>query len=154
MGCPRQKYWSGLLFPSPGDLPDPGTKPVSPILAGGFFTAEPPGKPHSSLEGGEKNRETTCEPAGNAKEYSNYCTIALISHTSKVMLKILQTRLQQYVNHELPDVQVGFRKGRGTRKTRGFKYPWLCLWESAAHVCPGGAKIEDHWITVVRWRWW
>ena len=52
---------------------------------------------------------------GNAKECSNYCTIALISHTSKVMLKILQARLQQYMNHELPDVQAGFRKGRGTR---------------------------------------
>ena len=52
---------------------------------------------------------------GNAKECSNYCTIALISHTSKVMLKILQARLQQYVNRELPDVQVGFKKGRGTR---------------------------------------
>ena len=52
---------------------------------------------------------------GNAKECSNYCTIALISHTSKVMLKIPQARLQQYVNHELPDVQAGFRKGRGTR---------------------------------------
>ena len=51
----------------------------------------------------------------NAKECSNYCTIALISHTSKVILKILQARLQQYVNHELPDVQAGFRKGRGTR---------------------------------------
>ena len=52
---------------------------------------------------------------GNAKECSNYCTIALISHTSKVMLKILQARLQQYVNRELPDVQAGFRKGRGSR---------------------------------------
>ena len=52
---------------------------------------------------------------GNAKECSNYCTIALISHASKVMLKILQARLQQYMNHELPDVQAGFRKGRGTR---------------------------------------
>ena len=51
----------------------------------------------------------------NAKECSNYCTIALISHASKVMLKILQARLQQYMNHELPDVQTGFRKGRGTR---------------------------------------
>ena len=49
------------------------------------------------------------------KECSNYCTIALISHTSKIMLKILQTRLQQYVNHEILDVQAGFRKGRGTR---------------------------------------
>ena len=52
---------------------------------------------------------------GNAKVCSNYCTIALISHASKVMLKILQARLQQCVNHELPDVQAGFRKGRGTR---------------------------------------
>ena len=51
----------------------------------------------------------------NAKECSNYCTLALISHASKVMLKILQARLQQYVNCELPDVQAGFRKGRGTR---------------------------------------
>ena len=52
---------------------------------------------------------------GNAKKCPNYCTIALISHTSKVMLKILQARLKQYMNHELPDVQAGFRKGRGTR---------------------------------------
>ena len=52
---------------------------------------------------------------GNAKECSNYHTIALISHSSKVMLKILQARLQQYANCELPDVQAGFRKGRGTR---------------------------------------
>ena len=52
---------------------------------------------------------------GKAKQCSNYHTIALISHTSKVMLKILQARLQQYVNRELPDVQAGFRKGRGTR---------------------------------------
>ena len=52
---------------------------------------------------------------GNAKECSNSCTVALISHASKVMLKILQARLQQYVNRELPDVQAGFRKGRGTR---------------------------------------
>ena len=52
---------------------------------------------------------------GNAKECLNYCTIALISHASKVMLRILQARLQQYVNHELSDVQAGFRKGRETR---------------------------------------
>ena len=52
---------------------------------------------------------------GNAKECSNYHTVALISHTSKVMLKILQARLQQYMTQELPDVQGGFRKGRGTR---------------------------------------
>ena len=52
---------------------------------------------------------------GNAKECSNYRTIAVISHASKIMHKILQPRLQQYMNHELPDVQAGFRKGRGTR---------------------------------------
>ena len=63
---------------------------------------------HPTILGGPTQR-------GNAKECSNYCTIALISHASKVMLKILQTRLQQYVNHELPDVQAGFRKGKGTR---------------------------------------
>ena len=52
---------------------------------------------------------------GNAKECSNYHTIAVISHSSKVKLKILQARLQEYMNRELPDVQAGFRKGRGTR---------------------------------------
>ena len=52
---------------------------------------------------------------GSAKECSEYHTIALISHASKVMLKVLQARLQNYMNHELPDVQAGFRKGRGTR---------------------------------------
>ena len=56
---------------------------------------------------------------GNAKEYSNYHTIALISHTSKAMLKILQAKLQQYVNCELPEVQAGFRKGRRTRDQVG-----------------------------------
>ena len=52
---------------------------------------------------------------GNAKECSAYCTIALISHANKVMLIIVQARLQQYMNHELPDFQAGFRKGRGFR---------------------------------------
>ena len=54
----------------------------------------------------------------NAKECSDYCTIALFSHASKVMLKILQVRFQQYMNHGLPDVQAGFRRGRGTRDQR------------------------------------
>ena len=90
---------------------------------------------------------------GNAKECSNYRTISFISHASKVMLKILQARLQQYVNHEIPDVQAGFRKGRGTRdqianicwiieKAREFQKNiyfllywlcqsiWLCGWQS------------------------
>ena len=80
---------------------------------------------------------------GNAKECSNYRTIALISHASKVMLKVLQARLQQYVNHELPDVQASFRKGRGTRdqianirwtmeKARGFqKNIYFCFTDYA-----------------------
>ena len=95
---------------------------------------------------------------GNAKECSNYCTIALISHASKVMLKILQERLQQFVNCELPDVQAGFRKGRGTRdqianirwikKKKGKRVPerhlfllyWLCqsLW-----LCGSQQTVEN-----------
>ena len=61
---------------------------------------------------------------GNIKECSNYHTIALISHASKVMLKVLQDRLQQYMNHELPVVQAGFRKGRGTRE-KNANIPWI-----------------------------
>ena len=64
---------------------------------------------------GERSVFIPIPKKGNAKECSNYCTIALISHASKVMLKILQVRLQQYMNCELPDVQVEFRKGRGNR---------------------------------------
>ena len=67
---------------------------------------------------------------GNAKECSNYHTIALISHASKVMLKILQASLQQYANHELPDVQADFRKGRGTR-------------DQIANICWIIEKAED-----------
>ena len=62
-----------------------------------------------------KKKKRKKKKKGNGKECSNYHTIALISHASNIMLKILQARLQQYVNRELPDVQAGFRKGRGTR---------------------------------------
>ena len=96
---------------------------------------------------------------GNAKEFSNYRTIALISHASKVMLKILQARLQQYVSRELPDVPAGFRKGRGTRdqiadirwiikKKKSKRVPekhllllyWLCqsLW-----LCGSQSTVEN-----------
>ena len=75
---------------------------------------------------------------GNAKECSNYLTIALISHAGKVMLKILQARLQQYVNHELPDVQAGFRKGRGTRD-QIFNIHWIikkaCEFQKNIYFC-------------------
>ena len=94
MGFSRQEYWSGLPFPSPGDLPNPGIKPGSPALEADTLTSE---------------------PARKLQECSNYCTTVLLSHARKVMLKILQARLQQYMNHELPDVQAGFRKGRRTR---------------------------------------
>ena len=67
------------------------------------------------LQGWKRSVFIPIPKKGNAKECSNYHTIALISHASKGMLKILQARLQQYVNRELPDVQAGFRKGRGTR---------------------------------------
>ena len=69
------------------------------------FTRQPP----------NKVRLMCTSQNSNVKEYSNYHTIVFISHASKVMLKILQARLQQYVHRELPDVQAGFRKGRGTR---------------------------------------
>ena len=91
---------------------------------------------------------------GNPKECWNYRTIVLISHASKVMLKILQVRLQQYVNHELPDVQAGFRKGRGTRSNcqhpldhgKSKRVPekhlfllyWLCLW-----LCESKQTVEN-----------
>ena len=91
---------------------------------------------------------------GNAKECSNYHTIVLISHAHKVILKILQARLQQYVNCELPDVQAGFRKGRGTRdqidnthwiikKARGFqKNIYFCFLDYAkAFNCMGYNKL-------------
>ena len=71
-----------------------------------------------SQQGPQDWKRSGCIPIprkGKAKECSNYHTIALISYANKVMLKILQARLQQYVNHELPDVQAGFTKGRGTR---------------------------------------
>ena len=70
---------------------------------------------NSAVATGKRSVFIPIPKKGNAKECSNYCTVALISHSSKVMLKILQARLQQYMNCELPDVQAGFRKGRGTR---------------------------------------
>ena len=73
------------------------------------------GKLSSGHRTGERSIFIPIPTKVNAKECSNYCAIALISHTSKVMCKILQARLQQFVNRELPDVQAGFRKGRGTR---------------------------------------
>ena len=89
---------------------------------------------------------------GKAKECSNYHTIALISHASKAMLKILQARLQQHVNHELPDVQAGFRKGRGTRD-QITNIPWIIKkareFQKNIYFCfIDYAKAFDSWITI------
>ena len=76
---------------------------------------QPIWKTHQWLQDWKRSVFILIPKKDNAKACSNYCTIALISHASKVMLKILQARLQQYMNCELPDVQAGFGKGRGTR---------------------------------------
>ena len=89
---------------------------------------------------------------GNSKECSNYCTIALISHASKVMLKILQARLQQYVKRELPDVRTGFRKGRGTRDQIA-NIDWIIekareFQKNIYFYFIDYAKAFDCWITI------
>ena len=89
-------------------LKDDAVKVLHPICQQIWKTQQWP-------QDGKKSVFIPIPKKGNAKECSNYHTIALISNASKVMLKILQVRLQQYVNRELPDVQAGFRKGRGTR---------------------------------------
>ena len=93
---------------------------------------------------------------GNAKECSSYHTIALISHASKVMLKILQARLQQYVNRELPDVQAGFRKGRGTRDQIA-NIHWIIEKEGNSKKTYTSAslttlKLLTLWITKKLWK--
>ena len=85
---------------------------------------------------------------GNAKECSNYHTIALISHASKEMLKILQARLQQYVNRELPDVQAGFRKGRGTRD----QITNICWIMEKARVSEKHLFLP-YWLCQSLWLW-
>ena len=111
------------------------------------------GKVESRHRTGKGQFSFQFQKKGNVKECSNYCTIALISHASKVMLKILQARLQQYVNHEIPDVQAGFRKGRGTRdqmrwiieKAREFqKNIYFCFIDYAkAFDCVGHNKLKN-----------
>ena len=89
---------------------------------------------------------------GNAKECSNYHTIALISHTSKEMPQILQARFQQYVNHELPDVQAGFRKGRGTRDqiptSAGSSKKQESSTKTSIFALLNMPKLSTVWITV------
>ena len=116
------------------------------------------GKLSSGHRTGKMSLFITISKKGDSKECSNYHTIALFTHTSKVMLKILQSRLQQNVNHELPDVQAGFRKGRGTwdqianicwivKKTREFhKNIYFCFIDYA--------KPLTVWITINCGKFW
>ena len=95
---------------------------------------------------------------GNAKECPNYRTIALISHASKVMLKILQARLQQYVNRELPDVQAGFRKGKGTRDQIA-NVCWIIKKQESSRKTPISALLTmpkplTVWITINCGKFW
>ena len=100
LGCVDYPFSSGSSRPR--------NWPRVACIAGGFFI-------NWAIREAKRKKFIPIPKKGNAKECSNYCTIALISHASKVMLKILQARLHQYMNRELPDVQAGFRKGRGTR---------------------------------------
>ena len=86
---------------------------------------------------------------GSDKECSNYCTITLISHFSKVVLKILQTRLQQYMNQELPDVQAGFRKGRGTKRSN-CQHP---LDHRKSKRIPEKYLLLLYWLHQSLWLW-
>ena len=101
---------------------------------------------------------------GNATECSNYGTIALISHACKVMLKFLQARLQQYMNHELPDVQAGFRKGRGTRdqianirwimeKAREVQWShyWTLMASLVAQLVKNLLAMWETWVWYLGW---
>ena len=112
MGFSRQEYWSGLPFPPPIELyqtlNDNAVKMLHSVCQQIWKTQQWPQEWKRSVF-------IPIPKKGNAKECSNCHTIALISHASKVMLKVLQARLQQYMNRELPDVQAGFRKGRATR---------------------------------------
>ena len=109
-------------------------------------------KTHQWPQDWKRSIFTPIPKKGNAKECSNYHTIALISHTSKVMLKILQARLRQYMNHELPDVQSGFRKGRGTRDQIA-NIPWIIekareFQENITSALLTTPKLLTVWITA------
>ena len=94
---------------------------------------------------------------GNAKECSNYRTTAFISHARKVILKILQARFQQYANHELPDVQAGFQKGRGTRDQVA-NTPWFIEkatnFQKNIYCFIDYAKAFDCWVTINCGKFW
>ena len=111
MGFSRQEYWSGV--PLPGEFYRMSKSGMDPCYV--HSICQQIWKTQQQPQDWKRSVFIPIPKKGNAKECSNYHTIALILHTRKVMLKILQARLQQYMNHELPDIQTGFRKGRRTR---------------------------------------
>jgi len=125
IGLSRQEYWSGLPFPSPGDLPDPGIEPRSPALQADSLLSELPGKPiqyvskFRKLSNGHRTGkgQFSFQSQRRAMPKNVQITIQLPSFHMilKIMLKILQVRLQQYKNQELPNVQAEFQQGRGIR---------------------------------------
>ena len=114
MGFSRQEYWSGLPFPSPG-ITVKLFKTVKDDTIKVLHSCQQIWKTQQWPQAWKKSILIPIPKKGSTKECSDHQTIALISHASKVMLKILHAWLQHYRNQELPDVQAGFRKGRGTR---------------------------------------
>ena len=124
-------------------------------------------KPHQWPQDWKRSAFIPISKKGNAKESSSYCTTAFISHANKVMLKILQARLQQYMNHELPCVQAGFRKGRGIRdqianicwiieKAREFqKHIYFCFIDYAkaltVRIMTNHGKFFKRWKYQITW---
>ena len=123
----RQEYWSGVPFPSPGDLPDPGIECRPPTLKANSFPSEPLGNPpyifyrvRQKVYLGLSITSYLCVCVYNdsmqrSPDRMDITRWSCCVHASKVMLKILQAKLQKYVNCELPDVQARFRKVKGTR---------------------------------------
>ena len=119
----RQEYWSGFPFPSPGDLPHPGVEPGCPTLQADSLPSDSWGKSHLGMN--SKLTNNVVIVSGESEGTQPYIYLYPFSsqrkavptnvQTTTLMLKILQVRLQQYMNWEYPDVQLGFRKGRGIR---------------------------------------
>ena len=122
-GSSQPRYWSQVSHIAGRFLTSWATRKMMPLKMLHSICQEIWRTPQWSQDW-KRSAFTPIPKKGNAKECSNYCTIALISHTSKVMLKILQARLQHYMNYELPDVQARFRKGRGTRDQIA-NIPWI-----------------------------
>ena len=124
LGFSREEHWSGLPFPSPMHESEKWDEQKMMLLKCCTQYASKIWKTQQWPQDWKTPVFIPIPKKGNAKECSNYCTTAFIEHSSKVMLRILQSRLQQYMNQELLDVQAGFRKGRRTRDQIANNY-WI-----------------------------